>query len=1113
MISTPLSMHKYSLLGISVLSLSLGVTSVRALEISDDITEPVSTSTADDGVAGDIEVTSAGSIVLETGETTPIITVDSSNTVSMAGEIGIFDTDSARGILLQGGNTSDLNLTGDIYLVEDYTREDTDDDGDADGAYAIGTDRIGILVSGAAPLDADLTLGAASEVNLEGNNSYALQILTELQGDLDASGALSVLGNNSTSLSVDALLDGDLRLSGSVTAQGEASVGVAVNDSISGAFVNGGEITTSGFLSTSASNYVSPDEITDDTIDLEDRIDAENLLVGGSAVEIKANVAQGFLNDGIIDSFIDDEEAADEDKDTIEDFDENRSTGSIKTYGSAPAISISAEIDGTNDDLVIGAVRETIFDSLDDDDDDDTSEVLATFDYDYGFINRGSISSEGLNHGFSATAIEIQGASDGSRNTLVEGGLFNSGSITASAYEASATAIDIGDFAQLDELWNEGSIVASMESQAEDSAVALQVAASSQLSSVFNEGTIFASATGDDAHAVAILDESGTLGSILNQGTIAASLTAWDSIDLGTAVAIDLSAASAAQPLSFLQEYKTPVDDINGDDVIDTDDVTTPSVIGDIYLGAGDDVFDVQAGTVTAPVFDFGAGTDQLSISNGAGVTAAISGLEDISLDGASLEFTNSTPVSIDNLTASNEAHLVISINLDNAVEGVAQLQASGTVSVDDTSLITTQFIGFQRDDFELDIIDAAVLDLGLDPGETLNIELPAIYTEVLNITATSLSLELETKSADEMGLTEEYFDSYDALLGLAEEVTAVGTKVTSFLNEQDFLAAYTQLLPDTAQVTAQSLAAQLDLSSSMTGNRLENIRTEGAGNWFQYTIGRGAMTGTDSLNPGYSGSETNLAFGLDREVMDDFYLGSALSLRTTRYTLDNFGDHEIRSTSYDLNLYSSAAFGGLILNTSLFVGLNDQYSDRQVNIDEVNELYSADWGGSYFAGSALVAYQKNFGNYFIRPSIALDMFQFSQDDYSEEVESDTGDLALSVMGTDTTLLSTTVKLNIGFENWAGTANTGRYGSTKQIYFGYRSDAGSDDYSTTASFLGGSGYDFDISRAMSDEAAFLFGINYTILSRDGNSVTIGYAGEQQGDFTRNMVQGEIRIGF
>ena len=369
-----------------------------AQDISTETTEPVTTSTIDDGAPGDITITEDGSIELSGVEGQVAVTMDSDNNITHDGAILIEDTNSVTGILLETDRTGDLTMSGSISLIEDYTREDEDDDDDLDGPLAIGDDRVGIRLEGGGTHTGDINLQVGSSIAVEGNNSAGLILGSNLDGALTVDGTISVVGEETVGIEIDDGVTGNVLLSSGVTVQGANARAVSIDGDVDGNLTVEASISVTGFTSTQISNYIAPTAITDDTPALEDRIDAEDLNDSGPALAIGGSLGNGFLINGNVDNFTSTEDEEDETKDTIDDFDENRSVGLINSTGSGAAVLISPDLDGAaTQDIVLGTVVETVRDTTDDDEDEDTTETLATFTYDQGFINRGAISANGLN--------------------------------------------------------------------------------------------------------------------------------------------------------------------------------------------------------------------------------------------------------------------------------------------------------------------------------------------------------------------------------------------------------------------------------------------------------------------------------------------------------------------------------------------------------------------------------------------------------------------------------------------------------------------------------------------------------------------------------------------
>ena len=151
-----------------------------AQDISTETNTPVTTSTANGGAAGDVNITEDGSIVLTGTEGQVAVTMDSDNSITLDGEIDIQDTNNVTGILLTPNRTGNVTMSGAINLLEDYDREDEDDDDDLDGPLAIGENRIGILLEDGGTHTGDINLQAGSTISVEGNDSAAIILRSQL---------------------------------------------------------------------------------------------------------------------------------------------------------------------------------------------------------------------------------------------------------------------------------------------------------------------------------------------------------------------------------------------------------------------------------------------------------------------------------------------------------------------------------------------------------------------------------------------------------------------------------------------------------------------------------------------------------------------------------------------------------------------------------------------------------------------------------------------------------------------------------------------------------------------------------------------------------------------
>jgi hypothetical protein len=181
--------------GLGTLSLLMASFAGAETVISTATTTPLSTSTS-----GDIHVTSAGSIKPAGGAA---VTIDSNNAVKNEGTIAISGANGATGILAHPNLTGDITNTNIITVDEDYTPEDSDKDGDADGPFAKGSDRFGIhVLSGGTYTGNILNSGT---ITVEGNNSAGIAIDSALTGSLTSSGKINVTGDNSAGIRAGAV--------------------------------------------------------------------------------------------------------------------------------------------------------------------------------------------------------------------------------------------------------------------------------------------------------------------------------------------------------------------------------------------------------------------------------------------------------------------------------------------------------------------------------------------------------------------------------------------------------------------------------------------------------------------------------------------------------------------------------------------------------------------------------------------------------------------------------------------------------------------------------------------------------------------------------------------
>jgi len=182
-----------------------------------------------------------------------------------------------------GGNTGGFTQTGTILLLEDFDGEDTDGDGVLEGPFAEGSNRTGILISGASPFIGNVEIEDTGVIGVEGIDSEAIRLATEttISGNIINSGAINVIGANSIGIDIEGDVIGELANNGAIGAVGENAQGINIEGDISGGFTN---------TNTVGSNALRVD--TRQTLATRLLLVEENTLESGSAIEINGNIAR-----------------------------------------------------------------------------------------------------------------------------------------------------------------------------------------------------------------------------------------------------------------------------------------------------------------------------------------------------------------------------------------------------------------------------------------------------------------------------------------------------------------------------------------------------------------------------------------------------------------------------------------------------------------------------------------------------------------------------------------------------------------------------------------------------------------------------------------------------
>lgn len=1050
-------------------------------EISNERTSPVRTSTS-----GDIVITSTGRVTL-TGNSGPAVVIDSDNSVEMLGasQININDRDGAVGIFAESGRTGNITHNGRISLTDTDANNNVGLD-EAFDNYTEERDKTGILVGtpGGAAFVGNVSVSGGNAISVVGQDSYGVRIASGLDGNFTHAASINVTGENSIAISIEGNVGGDVTIApgSSTNTTGAGSTALSITGDVDGAVQISSQVRSNGFrIGERASRAVF-----ERLADREPGETAENSRLAGSAV-----VIAGSIRDGVFIAAPASQAAA---------------GGTVIVTGSAPALSIRPD-EGATGPITLG---EVIYEIPDPDEDADEDDVILV-ERGHGLVVDGTVSASGVFDGVDSRAILIAGrdvAGTIQAVILAEGGMEITGGVTASAFDAHAEAITLGEGSQMAGITNSGSIVARSNRGFSDdgfadtaygqgTATALNIEAGADVGRIDNSGQIAAALSTGGTAATAISVASDSLTEIHNTGRIQARTENFEATNTPTLISVD--ARTLTTGLTITQEAHAD------------NDAPAPIIAGDIHFGSGDDTLSIQAGTVTGNVY-FGDGADSLILRN-AGFGGAInSGDGQLTIDAEestlALRLSSQTTITSARFGEGGVLNLV----LDGSAGAGAALSASGDITFEQGSELVVSMSELVGQGRSYQVISAGTLNIAEESVILEAVDTPFIYSATLERDAgdpNSIVLSLERKTAEQIGFDPNRAAVYDAAIALFEDVSSLGNAIAAIRDADAFYSAYDQLLPEYAASAIQFALASHDAAAGAVSTRLRNARlspSELAGMWIQ-EFGYYADRAGTALGPGYRGYGVGLAVGLDRPLGPFYAVG--VSLAGAASEIEQIGlNHEPMTTLMgQVSGYAAIDLGGIDASFTASAGINRFETERRIGIGSYSGSTSADWNGWHYSLSAQAGRDIPFGQWIVRPEASLTWLSISEDGFNEIALDNTApELALFVDSRTTSALTGGATVTVG-------RMFNRAGSWWFPYVraGYRGDFSGNSGTTTARF-GENGNPFTLRAAELPSAGLLAGIG---LSAGSNytTFTFAYDADYRDDYVNHVLRLVLRMNF
>ncbi|HVP84952.1 MAG TPA: autotransporter domain-containing protein [Rhizomicrobium sp.] len=1104
------------------------------LDVTTNLTSPVKTSAAKNGTAGNITIESNGSITIT--QAAPAVTLDSSNTVSIFGNLSNKGTTGAEGIVIDTGtNTTPATITGSLSVTPVNSSSVTSID-----LSGSGDTKTGLLIGGNGTFTGNVLFGSSLvgpvTMSIQGNNSNGILLssTSTLNGNLSIASTISMAPTTSndtsiasgiTVLNLQGLTTGNVFIdAGSrLLAFGNRSAGVLTTGAINGSFVNSGAIDVESFQETTnqSTQVTTVPKGTGDPI-------------GGAAVQIGASILGGFMNTG------------------PDGVNATPSTGVITSDGggaSPQPVVYVAPANGTT--LEIGVYNPTTPDPVPG----------------YSFYNRGIIgTTSGLYSGQSITGsvdpnLSVAGVvfmGTSAANVKLDGlGLFNSGNITAVGRTTSAgtapisvVTLGIGSLVTIDTgttsgyvhvgdssnsasgIYNSGTITASASGALGAVAMAVDIGSTSVVNSITNTGSISASVSTTNPSTVlteiayAINDQSGTLKTINNTGTISATTT----------TPLTATGSNTLMVAADLSRNTTGVTFTNGDGT------HAASVFGDIYFGAGADTLtvtgtpDATSNIIGNIKFGGSTGHDTLHVGSYGAVAGQINevgtGVLNVVIDSYGLLQVNNNSAAYNTLNVNDlsvASNGILNIAVSTVLNNNTSINSAGTISLAVNSGLNVVYSSFIPASGQFVLMQAPTGHLVVAGGSAqqqqivnaLDTQIPWLFTGSACFTSSScptsqpgfdqLVLNLTPKSATTLGLSGYAAQVFPYVNTALENDDSLGAAmIRGITSNATAQTAYTQFAPDASGGTRAIAISLTDHATGPVAARQRTLRLYATqpGDltlWGQEFAQQISDKGSDDL-PGYKDSGFGFAMGADGGDAQSGWYGGAFTFYTGNVDQRAPSSSRDNTQWYMLSGYSTWRGKGLFLDTQLTAGYGDLSEHRFISVGGITRQANSKRSSVLAAVGMTTGANLVYGSTTITPNIALDGLTMREEGYTETGGNGTTGDAFDLHVNPVVMSSARAFVGV---NARQDVNFGSFYMQPELRAGYRYDFLADRIDLTAYFPGvsstatgpGTG-DFTITGPKPSKGSLLagasisattgawsIGVNYDMLSGSRGSMT------------------------
>jgi hypothetical protein len=402
----------------------------------------------------------------------------------------------------------------------------------------------------------------------------------------------------------------------------------------------------------------------------------------------------------------------------------------------------------------------------------------------------------------------------------------------------------------------------------------------------------------------------------------------------------------------------------------------TPSIDGDILLGHGHNVINIDAGRVVGAVTEL-PGESDLSIS-----------LNPPSGGSALLDITKAEAHPVASLYVGAGGVLESQIDPKMAVGGATPSPIFDTTAQGGTATFANGAqIGVTLTGLQAPSAATYVFVHTGGPGDlsvgtldnTLLADAPFIYQAVVSQNGGDLNVDITRKTSAQLGFNASEAAAYDAIYAALLTDTAAGSAVVQQTTEAGFKSLYDQLVPDQSIGVFEALEATTQHISSFTDQPPDNtVHWAGTSLWLQEVNQRVERQTAATL--GTHDKVFGLVGGLERS-------GAAGGGLGVTFAYLNIEDESVAapvggglvSNLLEAGVYYRREWKGLRFAARGAGGFAWFDDHNQFLTTGLSEEATSHWSGFFGDAHADLAYELKLRRYYLRPELSIDYLYLSQ--------------------------------------------------------------------------------------------------------------------------------------